>query len=170
MVLEDDLKLATRREHLFVQLKDPISERITVPEIVKEPAIQFGLAQCSLNFSHPFCWRLLCAHWCDKSEAKSGERENINTSHENGRNVTATRLLCTNENTRCKAAFTVARAPTAGSGLVARMPSCERHLQPQTRNSTAGATPQSATRNLKSEGRSQRRGRRSGNNIETCRR
>jgi hypothetical protein len=33
-----------------------------MPEITEEPAIQLGVTQRSLNFSHPFGWRLLCMH------------------------------------------------------------------------------------------------------------
>src|SRR4029077_11540884 len=66
------IKPAARREHLFIQLQNPVGEGITVPEIVKEPAIQFGCAQGSLNFSHSFCWRLLCVHRGDKGETKNG--------------------------------------------------------------------------------------------------
>jgi hypothetical protein len=58
----DVVEPATRGEHIFVQRQNPISERIAVPEIVKEPTIQFGVAQGALNFSHPFCRRLLCLH------------------------------------------------------------------------------------------------------------
>jgi len=41
-----------------------------MPKIVKEPAIERGFALCSLNFSHPFCWRLLCTHRWNKSDTK----------------------------------------------------------------------------------------------------
>ena len=58
----DVVEPAARREHLFVQLQNPVGEGIAVPEIVEEPAVQFGVAQGSLNFSHPFCRRLLCMH------------------------------------------------------------------------------------------------------------
>src|SRR5438105_843 len=73
----DVVEPAARGEHFFVQLQNPISKRIAMSKIVKEPAIEFGVAQCSLNFSHPFCWRLLCAHWCNKGEAKNGGCDEI---------------------------------------------------------------------------------------------
>jgi hypothetical protein len=40
----DIIEPAARRQHLFVQFQNPVGERIAVPEIVEEPAIQFGIA------------------------------------------------------------------------------------------------------------------------------
>src|SRR5262249_14754367 len=91
----DIVEPTTRGEHFFVQLQNPISERIAVPEIVKEPAIEFGLAQSASNFSHAFCWRLFCTHWSNKREAKNNSCEDTNASHENGGNFTAISFLCT---------------------------------------------------------------------------
>src|SRR5947208_15094256 len=73
----DVIEPATRRQHLFVQLQNPIGEGIAVPEIVKEPAVQFGLAQGSLNFGHAFCRRLLCMHWSYTGETKTECCEDI---------------------------------------------------------------------------------------------
>jgi hypothetical protein len=42
-----------------------------VPEIVKEPAVQFSVAQRTLNFSYPFCRSLFCVHRSYKDEAKN---------------------------------------------------------------------------------------------------
>src|SRR6266511_1957123 len=65
-----------------------------MPEIVEEPAIELGIAQCSLNFSHPFCWRfLLCIHWCDNRGAKNDACEDVNASHKSGGNLTTTPFL-----------------------------------------------------------------------------
>ena len=58
----DVIEPAARRQHLFVQFQNPVGEGIAVSEIVEEPAVQFGIAQCSLNFSDPLCRRLLCVH------------------------------------------------------------------------------------------------------------
>src|SRR5262249_28851814 len=58
----DVIEPAACRPHLLVQLQNPVSEGIAVPEIVKEPAVQFRVAQSRLNFSDPLCRRLFCVH------------------------------------------------------------------------------------------------------------
>ena len=40
----DVVEPAPRREHFFIQLQNPVGEGIAVPEIVEEPAVQFGIA------------------------------------------------------------------------------------------------------------------------------
>ena len=49
----DVVEPAAGGEHLFVQLQNPISERIAVPEIVKEPAIEFGCRAMQPEFQPP---------------------------------------------------------------------------------------------------------------------
>ena len=54
---------APRREHLFIQLQNPIGEGIAVPEIVKRAQpVQLAFTQGALDFSHSFCRRLLSMH------------------------------------------------------------------------------------------------------------
>ena len=78
-----------------------------MPEIVKKPAVQFRLAQGGLNFSHPFCRRLLRMHKWNKDEAKNGyEGRKLVRCHRASTLLNETRhvLVSISENVHCSGA------------------------------------------------------------------